>query len=109
MPRGVAPERFPTIKRAPTPRAGNENVTFPQFERTRVLDKLIANKDFVPTLRDGRMTFRSLTPEENNLMNRIGWGRAPDVHPWQETAEDTAAAAWERNIRYWLSLAKPQQ
>ena len=78
-------------------------------ERQDVLRKLVDNKDFVPRLQDGRMSFSSLTPAENQIINRIGWGPAPDVHPWQESATDpfTQRAAWERNIRYWLGLTGP--
>jgi hypothetical protein len=70
---------------------------------------LIANRDFVPVLRNGRMYFRSLTPYENETMSRIGWSRAPNVEYEQEISSDplTLRRAWERNIRHWYQLATP--
>jgi hypothetical protein len=70
-----------------------------------VLKKLIENKDFVPQLNKGRMWFRSLSPAENEVMNRIGWSRADDVH-WLDEISGSPDA-WEKNIRYWHRLASP--
>jgi hypothetical protein len=67
-----------------------------------VLKKLIENKDFVPQLNKGRMWFRSLRAE-NEVMNRIGWSRADDVHWFDEVSG--SPSAWEKNIRYWQRLA----
>ena len=53
------------------------------------------------------MMFKSLTPEENNLINKVGYGRAPDVTYEQETAG--SREAWERNLRYWRMLTAPPE
>lgn len=83
-----------------------KGVQMPPVRATRpeVLDKLIAHGDFEPQLREGKMWFRSLSPAENEELNRIGWGRAPDVTFEEETSSQTARSAWEKNIRYWREL-----
>jgi len=95
--------RGPDVKELPAEPA-NQNLPFRDFERLRIIDKLLAAGDHIPVLRDGRMVFRSLTPEENRIMNLIGWGRAPDVTHEAEIADP--AAAWEKNLRYWRSLMR---
>jgi hypothetical protein len=82
-----------------------------ELTRQNVLAKLIANGDFTPELdvaAPGKMWFRSLSPAENEVMTRIGWSRAPDVTFEMETGADRAAA-WEKNIRFWHSLASPDK
>jgi hypothetical protein len=98
------------------PESANENIARgygPRTdvrERAGVLNKLIVNRDFRPSLEGGRVRFRSLTPRENEIMNSIGWARAPDVSYEDEISEDplTSLRAWERNIRHWLELASPK-
>jgi hypothetical protein len=113
-------EPFMTAPRVP---AGNENVAGPRFsalfgadDRSAVLNKLMANRDFRPVLGNygesvgrGRLWWRSLSPEENEVMQRIGWARAPNVTRADEISEDplTSLRAWERNIRHWHELASP--
>jgi hypothetical protein len=89
-------ERFPGLFSNPT-------------ERERLLSKLIANRDFRPSLHNGKLWWRSLSPAENEAMQRIGWARAPDVEYEQEMSDDplTSLRAWERNIRHWHELAAP--
>jgi hypothetical protein len=107
----------PLLGRGPAPPAVNENIPLGLNvlksgvdPRGSVLAKLIANRDFVPTIVNGRMYFRSLTPAENQLMARIGWARAPGVEHEQEISSDplTMRRAWERNIRHWHELAQPR-
>lgn len=73
-----------------------------------VLRKLLANRDFAPQLRTGRMWFRSLSPAENETMNAIGWSRADNVTLEDELGAQSARA-WETNIRHWLNLATPSK
>ncbi len=77
-----------------------------KLERLDVLDKLLVSRDVVPKIDDGRMLFGSLTSEENGIMNTIGWSRAPDVT--YEDEQNDPVTAWEKNIRYWRSLAAPE-
>jgi len=100
----------------PPAATANENLTPYQFmaseghaERASILDRLIKAKDFNPSLADGRMKFKSLTPGENEEINRIGYSRAPDVTWEQETSPFTAPQAWEKNLRYWHGLSIPPQ
>lgn len=74
--------------------------------RLEVLDKLIANRDFAPQMREGRLWFPSLSPAENEVINRIGWERAPNV-TWEDETGDRSLWAWEQNIRHWRNLATP--
>jgi hypothetical protein len=104
----------PFMRRGPSPSGANENtaaarVRFFGDDRLGVLNKLIANRDFRPTVYRGKLYFRSLSPQENEIMQRIGWARAPDVEWEDEISDDplTSLRAWERNIRHWHELASP--
>ena len=96
--------------------AANQNLTLREFtatehhaQRARILDKLIANRDFKPSIADGRLKFPSLSAEENEIINRIGYSRAPQV-TWQQEADPlTAAQAWEKNLKYWRDLSLPPE
>lgn len=85
--------------------AANANV---ESLRTSVLNKLIANRDFRPQLLEGRMWFRSLSPAENEVINRMGWGRADHVTFEDEMSPERGQWAWEQNIRHWLKLSSPR-
>lgn len=78
-------------------------------DRIGVLRKLAAGRDWQPQLREGRVWFKSLSPEENEIMNRIGWSRADNVTWENETSADdlTRMRAWRDNIQHWLRLASP--
>jgi hypothetical protein len=118
---GAAPMRLPmTSIKGTGARIGGVDVGSPEavpaadnsdflrnFERTHVLDKLLGAKDFRPSITEGRMKFRSLTPEENKIINRIGYSRHPDVTFDQETNPFSAPAAWEKNLQYWRNLSGP--
>lgn len=80
-------------------------------DRLSVLRKLATNRDWQPQVSEGRMVFKSLSPEENEVMNRIGWGRADNVTWENETSADdlTRARAWRDNIMHWLRLASPPE
>jgi hypothetical protein len=119
----VDPARFPVItgpRMKEPPGMGligaNQNVraSMPRpeiTERLGVLNKLIANRDFRPTVYRGKLYFRSLSPQENEIMHRIGWARAPNVEWEDEISDDplTSLRAWERNIRHWHKLASPPE
>lgn len=110
------------IGKPPTP--ANTNQSWRQMmpgkaARFDALSKLVANKDFKPVMtRDGRMWWRSLSREENEALNQIGWSRAPNVRYEDEIggfdfgaseAESNQRSqwAWEQNIRHWLGLSTP--
>jgi hypothetical protein len=106
----------PFLRRGPSPSGANENTAAARFrffgdDRLGVLNKLIANRDFRPAVHRGKLYFRSLSPQENEIMQRIGWARAPDVEYEQEMSDDplTSLRAWERNITHWHELASPPQ
>jgi hypothetical protein len=113
-PRGAPRNYMSSGPKVSAPQYGNENLQpTPRggmSERAGVLSKLLAARDFRPQVRDGKMYFRSLTPAENEIMQRIGWARAPDVEYADEISQDPLVAlrAWERNIRHWHSLASPE-
>jgi len=109
----------PLLQRGPSPPAANQNITrgLPATglgridERHGVLSKLIANRDFRPSVQNGRLWFKSLSPSENEVFQRIGWARAPEVTFEEEMSSDPLVMrrAWERNIRHWLELASPKE
>jgi hypothetical protein len=47
--------------------------------------------------------FGSLTKEEHEVLDHIGWGRAPDVTAIEE--KQNPASAWEKNFRHWREFA----
>jgi hypothetical protein len=47
--------------------------------------------------------FGSLTKEEHEVLDHIGWGRAPNVTAIEE--KQNPASAWEKNFRHWRELA----
>lgn len=89
--------------------------------RYDALTKLIQNRDFLPIhTRDGRIWFRTLTREENEQLQKMGWSRAPGVtfqdeiggldFGASETEQNRRRAwAWEKNVRHWLSLSTPKE
>jgi hypothetical protein len=99
-------------KKITAPDYSNQNQTYSEFsynqkvdQRQKALSKLIENKDFTPDISDGKMKFKSLNKSENQTVNGIGFGRAPNTS--YEEEQSSPSTAWEKNIRYWHKLSLP--
>ena len=87
--------------------AANDDLRFGDFARLEAINKVLASDDIVPALDNGRMKFKGLTPDENEAINRIGFGRAPDVTYEMEQAG--SKEAWKKNLEHWKGLIEPAE